>query len=182
MLDEDVVLPDQWTKKRTQIQSTDSNRPSALNLSVNQSQIVVDSNKINDMQAGVPSGFVERFELEKYNPKIIKEPVVTFKPQRPYTTQNGMNAFRLQKDRQAIQAKMDEWEKLNPYYVDYKYPKDSASPQGDKPKTVKEKQQEKVQYFRAQNGLDLETHPVDLTKEDDYKIPLTCKSCKISFG
>lgn len=174
-----MVLPDQWTKKRTQIQSTDSNRPSALNLSVNQSQIVVDSNKINDLQAGVPSGFVERFELEKYNPKVIKEPVITFTSQRPYTTQNGMNAFRLQKDRQVIQAKMDEWEKLNPYYVDYKYPKDSASHQEDKPKTVKEKQQEKVQYFRAQNGLDLETHPVDLTKEDDYKIPLTCKFCRI---
>lgn len=60
-------------------------------------------------------------------------------PKRPYTTQNRMNAFRLQKERIVVQEKMDEWEKLNPYWVEYVYPKDNTFEMGKHAKTVKEK-------------------------------------------
>lgn len=117
MLEDDVKLPERWAQRASHHTRTASNRDSLVNLSLKPKEIL--NNQLSfEEPAGVSSGFIERFELEKYNPKILQESKPSFSQQRPYTTQTGMNAFRLNKERQMVQEYMDEWDKLNPYFVD----------------------------------------------------------------
>lgn len=143
---------------------------------MNQKKEQLINNKSFEGPAGVSSGFIERFELEKYNPKILPESKSYFKIQRPYTTQTEMNVVRRQRDKQAIKAYMDDWDKLNPYYVDRPIPQ--QSPETDKKyQTNKEKAQDKNKYFRALNGLEVEATEIEPSKNNiqAFRIPTTCK-------
>lgn len=94
-------------------------------------------NKSLDKSAGVPSGFIERFELEKYNPKLLESPHQgrlnkTYENgeqsnQRRYITQTEMKAHRVKQERSMIQKKMKEWEDLHPYFIDQRIPEKPKS-------------------------------------------------------
>ena len=120
--------------------------------------------------AGAPSGYIQRFELEKYNPKIMKTPSKSRGTlARPYTTQNAMRRHRVLKERESCQEKMDELEKSNPYWIDGPvYAKEKPKVKKPRPQTVK--------LRRVQNGLKAEKDSINKNHDSpSYCLPLTCK-------
>ena len=84
--------------------------------------------------------------------------------------------FRLQNERLTIKDKIEEWEAVNPYWVDSQYFKDEQNTTGKIGKTKQEIKQEQVKKARIQNGLDENTHFINRKKEIErnVNIPLTC--------
>jgi hypothetical protein len=132
--------------------------------------------KKNIEPAGASSGFVHRFEVEKNNPKIIKERNhANMSVERPYTTQKGMRAHRLDQERQSAVVKMVQWEELHPYYIDPK-PILEQKPKSKRirPQTVKERRSQNVKYYRDKSGLNQDNDEINKLRNCDY-IPVECR-------
>jgi hypothetical protein len=145
-------------------------------------------NKSYEVPSGVISGFTERFEHEKYNPKVLSpdkrklvnqstkiETSHTF-DDKPCMTQTGMNAHRIQQKREYENQKNQKWEDQHPYFIDKVLPNRSKAQKRPRPQTVKQKAVKRKEYLRNFNGLNPKTQEDDIEKCGDvYKIPLTCK-------
>ena len=72
---------------------------------------------------------------------------------------------------------MEVWDELNPYWVDYVYPKDEKTGIGKNAQTVKEIKEQRTLEARIKNGLDVNINEVNHKKEIERntKISTTCK-------
>lgn len=71
-LNKSVKLPWSWEGAARNVRSV-SNRTSSGNI-CRKDEIIMNKDETIDHTAGVNSGFIERFDLEKYNPKHVITP------------------------------------------------------------------------------------------------------------
>jgi hypothetical protein len=119
--------------------------------------------------AGAPSGYIQRFEMEKNNPKIMKERnLINVSLERPYTTQNGLRAHRVTQERESSKIKMEEYEELHPHYIDQKQVEIKPKPKRQRPQTVKERKSQNLKYYRVINGLAKDNDEINKVKNQRY--------------
>lgn len=73
VLNQSVKVPTHWTGPQHN-DTNNFNRTSVGSLLMLKQGKLNDSGTWEEITAGVPSGFIERFELEKYNPKHLITP------------------------------------------------------------------------------------------------------------
>jgi hypothetical protein len=128
--------------------------------------------------AGVPSGYVQRFEMEKNNPKIMKgRNLINTSLERPYTTQNGLRAHRVTQERQSAKIKMEEYEELHPRYIDQKHVEIKPKPKRQRPQTVKERRSQNHKYYRVINGLAKNNDEINKVK-NQLNLTYECKKVR----
>ena len=73
ILNQSVKIPTHWERKKRNDPAI-FNRTSVGSLSLHQPIKLNENSTQEEICAGVPSGYIERFELEKYNPKHLITP------------------------------------------------------------------------------------------------------------
>lgn len=138
-------------------------------------------NKPKGETAGAPSGYNLRFEF--YNKKL-KEPqentTSSSKKTRPYTTQNNLRAHRKKVAKVKAESFIEKYNQEHPYFIDQNFVQEKPKRRGNRPQTVKEKRNDKTNYYRVKNGLNKHTTGINLRNSSNYgnSISLKCKHLK----
>ncbi|CAI2363543.1 unnamed protein product [Moneuplotes crassus] len=155
LLDEDILIPESWNTKYQSLNF--KHRP------------------ITEV-AGAPTGHENRFEFRKYNPEVINQKTDSeVGDDPPFATLNKLQAYRKDKQKKFAESSIANWQNEHPYFVEVKPTQETPMKKDCRPKTVKQRNEERANYFRVKNGLNKHTQGINYRNSANYGNSISLK-------